>query len=109
MKKITVKFVSLTSLSAVLCIMLTSCDIHLGSIHYDVPWWVAAVLSVAFLAVIIIVELYAFTEGRYKCTECGTEFFPKRYDFFVFLSPKEPSYRLLKCPCCKKARRCRRV
>ncbi len=31
---------------------LVSCDVHFGDVHYDVPWWVIAVIVVPVVLII---------------------------------------------------------
>ena len=84
-------------------LFLTSCDAHIGSRHYDVPWYDIAII----IAVISTVGYLIIIKGTYKCPECEEEFSPKWYELSACLH--EGKKRLVKCPKCGKRGFCRRI
>ena len=88
-------------------LLLTSCDVHWGSEHADVPWYVIAIPVVLFLAICYVVQSYCLTKHSYKCPECGEEFHPKMFSSFI---PRYNQYEaFLKCPRCGKHSFCRKT
>ena len=97
------KGISLLSMLA-LTLALTSCDVHFGDVHYDVPWWVIAIPTVIILLTAFIVGGIIISKKKYVCPNCGYVFSPKFYKaaYSVHLNDD----RVFKCPHCKKRGLC---
>ena len=81
-----------------LMLSLTSCDVHFGSKHYAVPWYVIAVIDAIVIAAVLIIVGVIISRGRYRCPECGEEFSPKWYQ--AMFSLHDGNSRVFKCPKC---------
>lgn len=94
-------------ISVVFCLLfLTSCDVHFGSVHYDVPWWVIALpISLIFL-VIWRIGGKGISSHKYVCPKCLESFYPEWWAAGVSLHINDDRY--FKCPYCKKRSFCRR-
>lgn len=88
-------------------LMLSSCDVHVGNQHADVPWYVIAIPTVIFLAIVFTITGYCLKKHTYKCPECSEEFHPKLFSSAILYSNGQEA--LLKCPKCKKRSYCRKT
>ena len=79
-------------------LVLTACDVHVGSRHYDRPWWEVTGLCLAvIIPVLIFVGIYR-SRHDFVCSECGKRFHPKWYNSAITIH--FGSRLLLKCPHC---------
>ncbi|MBQ9543901.1 MAG: hypothetical protein IJV00_02095 [Clostridia bacterium] len=85
-------------IALVLCAV--SCDVHVGSEHYDVAWYWIAVPVVIFVAVSLIIAGKVLTKFTYVCPHCGEKFSPKFSQ--TLFSVHMGSDRYFKCPHCGK-------
>ena len=90
-----------------LILTLTSCDVHFGSIHYDVPWYTIVIIDVIVIAAITLIAGVVLSRNTYKCPECGEEFSPKWYR--AAFSMHDGSSRVYRCPKCGRRGFCRKV
>ncbi|MBQ7760855.1 MAG: hypothetical protein IJ400_02255 [Clostridia bacterium] len=99
MKRTTLFFTILSALT------LTSCDVHFGNIHYDVPWWVIAIPTGIILFAVYIIGGIILSKNEYVCPHCNKTFSPKWWKaaYSIHLN----SDRVLKCPHCKKRSLCK--
>ncbi len=87
--------------------MFTSCDVHFGSIHYDVPWYTIVIIDVIVIAAITLIAGVALSKNTYKCPDCGEELSPKWYR--AAFTMHDGSSRVFKCPKCGRKGFCRKV
>lgn len=83
-------------------LLLSSCDIHFGSKHYDVPWYFVLILALLLLILpvrLLISENKRASKTKYTCTKCGEAFYPVKKINVGGLS-NTAGYRLLRCPYC---------
>lgn len=79
---------------------LSGCDVHFGSVHYDVPWWVIAVP----VFIVILVAHLVLVHRTYNCPNCGYKIKPKWYQISIWVHVGNK--RLVKCPNCGKKDMC---
>lgn len=99
-----------TLASSFALLTLTSCDVHFGSRHYDVPWYIIAV-PVAVWTILIFLAVWiiggkSFASHKYVCQECGEKFYPKWW--IAGVSVHENNDLLYRCPHCGKRGFCPR-
>ena len=93
--------------SVVFCqLVLTSCDVHFGSAHYDVPWWVIALPVSLILLMTYRIGGKIISSHKYVCPKCLESFYPEWWAAGVSLHINDDRY--FKCPHCKKRSFCRR-
>lgn len=86
------------SLIILLTLTLTSCRVNWFDTHYDVPWYVIAIPTAIFAAVIFLIAGKTISNKCFVCPKCGERFHP---DFFVSMfSMHIGSDRYFKCPKC---------
>ena len=83
---------------AVLTLLLTACEAHIGGRSFEVPWYFIAIPAAVFSALMIVIAGVAISKNTYVCTECSHRFHPKWWKaaFSLHLN----SDRLFKCPNC---------
>lgn len=81
---------------------LTSCDVHFGTTHYDVPWWYIAIPTAIFSTLICLIAFPVagkhLAKKKYVCQKCGKTFHPKWYVAMFSIHINDD--RLFKCPYC---------
>lgn len=99
MKNITLLLIIISTL------MFSSCDVHFGNIHYDVPWWVIAIPVAVILLSVYIIGGIILSKNEYVCPNCNKTFSPKWYKaaYTIHLN----NDRVFKCPHCKKRGLCK--
>ena len=88
-------------------LILTSCEVHVGSARYEVPWYVIAVPSVLFIAASVVITGFILSKNTYVCPVCGHKFKPKWWQ--GLLSAQIGSERTFRCPECGNKGFCRKV
>ena len=88
----------LLPLFAVVPMVLTSCDAHFGSKHFDIPWWAVVLIIVIPVAAGIIISANVISKGEYKCRQCGKTFYPTKMQCVFSLHVGEE--RVFRCPHC---------
>ena len=86
--------------TVLLVLLLTSCDVHFGNIHYDAPWWSVAI---PILVVLLISHIYLI-HRTYTCPNCGYKIKPKWYQISIWVHVG--GKRIVKCPNCGKIEKC---
>ncbi len=85
-------------------LFLTSCDAHIGSRHYDVPWYDIAIPVAVFIIIVIAAQGKYLAGKTFVCPKCGCKFQPEflKATFSIHLNDD----RYFKCPACGKASWC---
>lgn len=91
-------------LTVALTLVLTSCDVHFGELHYDVPWWTIAIPTGIILLAVFIIGGIVLSKKEYVCPYCGNTFSPKWYKAAYTIHFNDD--RVFKCPHCKKRGLC---
>ncbi len=99
------KIISLSGIFTALVFSLSACEVHFGSESYDVKWWVIAIPTVIFCAIIFFIAGKVITNTEYICPDCGKTFYPKWWQ--AVFSAHMGNSRLFKCPHCGKKNFCR--
>ena len=81
-----------------LAAVLSSCDVHVGSEHWDVEWYVITVPAVLVIALSLLISGKLISKFTYVCSHCGEKFSPTLIQ--ACLSVHIGSSRLFKCPHC---------
>ena len=63
-------FMSLSIILSMI-LMLTSCDVHFGSKHYDVAWWVIAIPVCLFSMIMLYAGGKHISNHEFVCPECN--------------------------------------
>ncbi|MBQ7714868.1 MAG: hypothetical protein IJT70_03250 [Clostridia bacterium] len=87
-------------------LVLTSCDVHFGSKHYDWPWWAVALVSLAIIVPTITLGCRYICKYEYVCSKCKNEFHPTWRQ--ALFSAHIGSDRAFKCPVCGHRGFCKR-
>ena len=90
-------FMSLSIILSMI-LMLTSCDVHFGSKHYDVAWWVIAIPVCLFSMIMLYAGGKHISNHEFVCPECNKTFHPKWWVAALSLHINDNRY--FKCPHC---------
>ncbi|MBQ6552914.1 MAG: hypothetical protein IJL83_04805 [Clostridia bacterium] len=92
------KRISFCCVLAVLPLLLTACEAHIGNHSFEVPWYFIAIPVALFTVLVFVIAGIAISKNTYVCTECSHRFHPKWWKAAVSLHMN--SSRLFKCPNC---------
>lgn len=99
------KYIMLFGVETGMLLLLTSCEVHFGNIHYDLHWWVIAIPVILFC---VLRHCFAVSH-TYACTECGTKFRPRWYEISTWINGYGGKAVVAKCPHCHRKQRCTKV
>ncbi|MDD6981684.1 MAG: hypothetical protein PUJ21_08115 [Clostridia bacterium] len=92
-------------LAVLLCpMMLCSCEVHFGSAHHIVPWWMIAIPVAVFVIAVWLIAGICIAKKTYACPSCGKSFQPKWWKAMLSIHVNED--RLFRCPHCGKKGMC---
>ena len=77
---------------------LTSCRVNWFDEQYDVPWYVVAIPTAIFCAIVFFIAGKTISNKLYICPRCGGEFHPNFW--LAMFSLHIGSDRYFKCPKC---------
>jgi predicted RNA-binding Zn-ribbon protein involved in translation (DUF1610 family) len=77
---------------------LTSCRVNWFDEQYDVPWYVVAIPTAIFCAIMFTVAGLIIAKQSYVCPKCGEKFHPKFW--LAVCSMHVFGFRYFKCPKC---------
>ncbi len=92
------KRILLLTLLVILTLTLTSCRVNWFGESYDMPWYVVAIPTLIFCAVVFFIAGRSIAKKIYVCPKCGEEFHPNFW--LAMCSIHMGSDRVFKCPKC---------
>lgn len=104
MKKL--KKILLAALISALALTALSCDVHVGSRHWDVEWYYIAVPVVIVVAASLFIAGKVIMKFTYVCPNCREKFSPKFSQ--TLFSVHIGSSRFFRCPHCGKRGLCKK-